>query len=341
MANFRYFIGLIMMATAARSINGTMEDFFPDIKQNLTKITWAHAVNNQTYLDATLKNGKFILNNYQIKISQLMRKFTRQDINMIEADIVLGTLINGKTDPIPIMGHPPQNTSDLSLEGFLAQVQSFDSTSNSSKKGIKLDFKTIEVLEASKNIVRSVADKDDDLPIWINADILAGPVNASTKPVNASRFLDVAKSFPKSILSLGWTTAYDSNSNGSYESSQIQEMIDVIRSHNITQEITFPVRAGLAARSLEQLTNLTESIEKSTLTIWSSDGDNVSVEDLRLLISKIGLNRTYIDVPSDLLEQLRLDDLPNSSPSRSVVGAAVWMPVLLVLAGIFQSLSLI
>ncbi|KAH0999506.1 hypothetical protein HUJ04_005280 [Dendroctonus ponderosae] len=137
MANFRYFIGLIMMATAARFINGTMEDFFPDIKQNLTKITWAHAVNNQTYLDATLKN----------------------DINMIEADIVLGTLINGKTDPIPIMGHPPQNTSDLSLEGFLAQVQSFDSTSNSSKKGIKLDFKTIEVLEASKNIVRSVADK--------------------------------------------------------------------------------------------------------------------------------------------------------------------------------------
>ncbi|KAH0999507.1 hypothetical protein HUJ04_005280 [Dendroctonus ponderosae] len=112
-------------------------------------------------------------------------------------------------------------------------------------------------------------------------------LQAPSMPVDASRFLDVAKSLPKSILSLGWTTAYDSNSNGSYESSQIQEMIDVIRSHNITQEITFPVRAGLAARSLEQLTNLTESIEKSTLTIWSSDGDNVSVEDLRLLCPAI------------------------------------------------------
>lgn len=158
--------------------------------------------------------------------------------------------------------------------------------------------------------------------------------------MDATRFFNVAKTFSNAILSIGWTTAYGANTSGSYESSQIQEMINVIRDNNITQEITFPVRAGLAAQSLEQLTNLTQSIESSTLTIWSSEGDNVAVEDLRLLISKIGLNRTYVDVPSDLLEKLRLDDLPNSSPSR-VLGAAVWMPVLFVLATILQSFNLI
>lgn len=47
-----------VLATAFESIKGTMEDFFPDIQQNLTKITWAHAVNNQAYLNTTLENGK-------------------------------------------------------------------------------------------------------------------------------------------------------------------------------------------------------------------------------------------------------------------------------------------
>jgi hypothetical protein len=33
-----------------------INDFFPDIHGNLTKITWAHAVNNKTYLASALSS---------------------------------------------------------------------------------------------------------------------------------------------------------------------------------------------------------------------------------------------------------------------------------------------
>lgn len=70
---------------------------------------------------------------------------------MIEADIVLG---NGtdKTAPIPIMGHPPDTTGDLSLEQFLDLVLK-QRQSKDMKKGIKLDFKTQGAFKASEQIV--------------------------------------------------------------------------------------------------------------------------------------------------------------------------------------------
>lgn len=72
---------------------------------------------------------------------------------MIEADIVLGKL-NGAGEDIPIMGHPPANTSDLTLESFLQQVTAFNTNAtNTTRKGVKLDFKTIEVFEKSIQIV--------------------------------------------------------------------------------------------------------------------------------------------------------------------------------------------
>lgn len=78
---------------------------------------------------------------------------------MIEADIVLGTLVNSTTNTttIPVMGHPPANTSDLSLQVFLTEVSNYnlDSNHSATKKGVKLDFKSIEAFNASIEIVRS------------------------------------------------------------------------------------------------------------------------------------------------------------------------------------------
>jgi hypothetical protein len=66
---------------------------------------------------------------------------------MLEADVVLGTLKGGSEDLIPVMAHPPTNTSDLSLEGFLTEVVTY--TQKGHRCGIKLDFKTLEVLAPS------------------------------------------------------------------------------------------------------------------------------------------------------------------------------------------------
>jgi len=61
---------------------------------------------------------------------------------MIEADVITGHLIDepeigDKTDRIPIMGHPPAITSDLSLSEFLEACKD-------SNKKLKLDFKSTE-----------------------------------------------------------------------------------------------------------------------------------------------------------------------------------------------------
>lgn len=82
---------------------------------------------------------------------------------MIEADIVLGTLTGANTTNstnatgIPVMGHPPSNTSDLSLEDFLTTIDTFNTnvTNTTTRKGVKLDFKSIEVFNASLALLRT------------------------------------------------------------------------------------------------------------------------------------------------------------------------------------------
>lgn len=147
-------------------------------------------------------------------------------------------------------------------------------------------------------------------PVWINADILSGPLNANTTPVDATRFLNAAKNFTNSTLSIGWTTNYGSNFNAtSYTNAQIVQMIDTIKTNNVNQSITFPVRAGIAAESLSLMQMLVTNVTDSTLTIWSSEGDQVNVTKLRELIKFVGLNKTYIDVPQELEKELNLNNL--------------------------------
>lgn len=150
-------------------------------------------------------------------------------------------------------------------------------------------------------------------PLWLNADILPGPINSKVKPVNPDRFLSGAKKFQRSNLSIGWTTLYgQTNSNGSYTDAHIDEMLHIVgtKGIGIQQDITFPVRAGLAAQSSKTILRLTDKLKDSTLTIWSSVGDPVNVEDLRKLIFTVGLDRIYVDVPEELRKDLHLDQRP-------------------------------
>lgn len=72
---------------------------------------------------------------------------------MIEADIILGTLINSSdTHEQPVMGHPPNNQSDISLRTFLNKILEFNGNSTN-KKGVKLDFKSTEVFSKSLPIL--------------------------------------------------------------------------------------------------------------------------------------------------------------------------------------------
>lgn len=99
---------------------------------NLTTITWDHAVNSQKLLTDCLASS----------------------VDMIEADIIFGKL-NGAGNDIPIMGHPPANTSDLSFESFLSQIMTFNVIA-SKPKGVKLDFKSTEVFNVAVPVLEKL-----------------------------------------------------------------------------------------------------------------------------------------------------------------------------------------
>lgn len=78
-------------------------------------------------------------------------------VMMIEADIIAGHLkTNGEGSVIPIMGHPPDTTGDLSLDQFLDIV-----LKRGGGKGIKLDFKNIEAFNASEKILENFLAKSE------------------------------------------------------------------------------------------------------------------------------------------------------------------------------------
>lgn len=254
--------------------------------KNLTTVTWAHAVNNKTYLEAALAS----------------------EVAMLEADIVLGHLTGHDGPPIPIMAHPPATTSDLSLAEFLSTVAQYNNVNNK-QKGVKLDFKSIEVLSKSQELIAPYSKPQVTFPLWLNADILPGPVKATTTPVDPIKFIELGANHPRAVLSMGWTTRYGGNiTEGEYTPEQIGSMLRLVNEQKINQTITFPVRAGLACNSQPVLLDLlreTASLN-SSMTVWSSEGDSVEVGRLKALILTVGLERTYLDVPHDLAAKLNL-----------------------------------
>lgn len=149
-----------------------------------------------------------------------------------------------------------------------------------------------------------------NFPIWLNADIVKGPVNqVKIIPVEPERFFNKCRKYDNAVLSIGWTTLWGPNcSDEAYNDQEIAEMIAVIRNNRITnREITFPVRAGIAANSLQQMKFLIKEISlenKWTFTVWSSPNDYVNISKLMEFINGFGIDRVYLDVPKELSDQL-------------------------------------
>lgn len=251
---------------------------------------------------------------------------------------------------MPIMAHPPANVSDLTLSEFLNQIINFNRDHEDQKKGVKLDFKSIEVFEGSLDILdvnipnvslvieSQISEQTKQYlcvvqpttyPVWINADILSGPVEQNrTVPVDADRFFAGCMRYKQAVLSIGWTTNWGADfRDGEYTQQQCDDMLETLSENNVLstgQGITFPVRAGIAANSEEQLHRLVAAVNEtndSTLTIWSSAGDYVDVDKLRKLIFSFGLDRVYLDVPEELASQLNLDNPGNgASTFKSLFG---------------------
>lgn len=109
--------------------------------------------------------------------------------------------------------------------------------------------------------------------MWLNADILEGPVNATQPPLNAARFLRLSRDvLAGSVLSPGWTTRFGPQlpnplvniRSGSYSMAHVQAMKQQLTDAGVDQAVTFPVRAGLLAstESKESLIWLLQQVEE-------------------------------------------------------------------------------
>lgn len=288
---------------------------------NLTEITWDHAVNSWAQLNLALESPT----------------------QMIEADVIIGfhtknntkigndapttampdTVAANKT--MPVMGHPPNDKSDLSLEQFLKAIIDHNKKDAFQSKGVKLDFKSIEAVTESIPHLKKHWANLTTVPVWINADILEGPVNSTVKPVDANKFLTIAKELSNATLSIGWTTKWGAEyKTGMYSEAHVDAMIKVIGENKInatSHPITFPVRAGIAAHSKVTLRRLFDSVNKTnhvTFTIWSSQGDNVDIKHLQEFILSFGVDRVYVDVPKEVQEKLNLGEKSKNSATSIV-----------------------
>nr|KAF6354799.1 family with sequence similarity 151 member B [Myotis myotis] len=218
------------------------------------QITWYHAANQKAQMNEALKSTA----------------------HMIEADVLLPS--EGSDHGQPIMAHPPETSSDNTLQEWLTEV-------TKSNKGIKLDFKSLAAVEPAMMLLENVK-KRLKRPVWINADILPGP-NGSSRVVDAKPFIDTVTSFfPDVTFSLGWTTGWhpekvneekeEGGEKGEYFYCSTYSLIDSCMSltgdqtcnqngyswtmvkemecicNELSQPVTFPVRAALVRQSCSQ-----------------------------------------------------------------------------------------
>ncbi|NWI98091.1 F151B protein, partial [Pitta sordida] len=186
----------------------------------------------------------------------------------------------------PILAHPPDTDSDITLREWLGQMVTAD-------KGIKLDFKSLAAVGPSLELLGQVQQRLRR-PVWLNGDILAGP-GGSHAALDAQGLLGaVTAAFPDVTLSLGWTTGWHRHQSRGYEWPMVQEMSQLCRA--LSQPVTFPVRAALVPRSLPELRWLIQQSHRYSLTVWAGKEDVYSVEDLLHIRENFDKNRVYYDI---------------------------------------------
>ena len=137
------------------------------------------------------------------------------------------------------------------------------------------------------------------VPIWLQANILKGP-NAAEEPLDLARFLRLTTShFPRSTLSLGWSTSVGAEHENHYNWTVVKAMYDLIETRNIMQPLTFHVRASIAWRSIPQLRWLME-MTGGTLTLFASPNDGVTLQNLQYIRSKLPKDEVFYDIPQEL-----------------------------------------
>ncbi|XP_068949413.1 protein FAM151A-like isoform X1 [Petaurus breviceps papuanus] len=242
------------------------------------EVTWYHAANLRSEMETALNS----------------------DVMVLEADVNVEGLNTVNETGVPIMAHPPDIYSDNTLEQWLEAVLA------RSRKGIKLDFKSIKAVGPSLDLLRKQTENGRiQRPVWINADILDGPNVPLPVAVNATQFLSlVQEKYPNATLSLGWTTVYFSFiPNRTYTQDMIEKMHKLVVA--LPQKVTFPVRAVMARAAWSHFRWLLSQSDRYSLTLWQSASDPVTVDDLLYLRKHSATHQIYYDLFEPVLSQFK------------------------------------
>ncbi|NXL74664.1 F151B protein, partial [Leptocoma aspasia] len=182
----------------------------------------------------------------------------------------------------PILAHPPDADSDITLQEWLAQM-------GSTNKGIKLDFKSLAAVGPSLELLGQVG-QPLDRPVWLNGDILPGPCG-SCAPLDARAFLGTQCCVPRGCVE---SECHVCPLSPGYQWPMVQEMWRLC--HPLSQPVTFAVRAALVPGSIPQLQWLLQQSHRYSLTVWTGKEDMYSVEDLLLIRENFDKSRVYYDI---------------------------------------------
>ncbi|KAJ8285540.1 hypothetical protein GJAV_G00027980 [Gymnothorax javanicus] len=262
---FAVFFTIVIVTWTTRNLRSKIHSsMISGEMKDAATLEWYHAANSKSKIIEALKSSA----------------------QMIEADVIM----RGHDPEEPIMAHPPQNDSDITLRDWLKEVTATD-------KGIKLDFKSLQAVKPSMRLLEAVRGQLRG-PVWINADILSGP-GGKNVPLDPQAFLEaVGPAHLGDVLSLGWTTGWSPNTeNPGYSWEMVREMEAVC--HALKQPVTFPVRAALLPQSYAQLSWLLQQSSRFcwySLTVWTGLSDEFAVEDLIPYRMNIDKSKIYYDL---------------------------------------------
>ena len=265
-----------------------------------SSLRWSHAVNSLALLDVAHSSAS----------------------HFIEADV--------QFDPAtsqPIMSHDKSADGTSVLPYLEAVVRRsppspahLPASSPVAPVGLKLDFKDARAVTPTLLALSSLlpppstatAQSAINPLLWLNADVLQGPLG-SPPSIDAARFTADARAlFPDAVLSLGWTTGTPAGRRQSdetapvYSAEMVAEMVAVCEAHGV-EAVTFPVHARYVQASWTVAGGLRGALEGEgrrgwSLTVWSNatDGREQPVRERQVeadwIKSHLPMARVFLDL---------------------------------------------
>uniref|UniRef100_A0A3B4ANX5 Protein FAM151A n=1 Tax=Periophthalmus magnuspinnatus TaxID=409849 RepID=A0A3B4ANX5_9GOBI len=260
------------------STGGDMLDFLVqsgDIsKRDALLATWFHRANGKEEMNRALASDAMIL----------------------EADVTLHGFGTANQKPVPIMAHPPNVTSDNTLDQWLDAVLE-------SRKGIKLDFKSLASVGLSLSLLsQKNSTRGIRRPVWLNADVLKDPLVPGFIPtVNGTQFLElVQEKFPDVTLSLGWMVRDTQRHTDTHRETETHR--DTQRDTQRQTEtpdtetcVTFPIQSLYVRRGWPHISWLLSQSSRFSLTLWQGS-TSPTVDDLLFVRDNSHPARVYYDI---------------------------------------------